>query len=408
MNPRTISIKDFHYDLPDEKVAVHPLAERHNSKLLVYRNHRIHDTYYHYISDELPSNSLIVFNNTRVVQARLIFAKPTGGKIEIFCLEPGPQYPDITVAMCQTGKVTWNCLIGGASKWKRGQILSLEQSAKGKLLTLQAAFIEKLGESFLVELSWTPADWTFAEVLQLTGSIPLPPYLKREAEDADKERYQTVYAVKEGSVAAPTAGLHFTNEVIGSLRKKNIQPLYLTLHVGAGTFKPVKADTMEAHDMHAEFMDVDISSIERLQSALSGPITAVGTTSLRTLESLYWVGSFLKENQNQLPTGFELDQWYPYEHNSDLGAYEALDAIKQYLQMQNKTRLIVRTRLLVVPGYHFKIVNQLVTNFHQPESTLLLLVAAFVGEGWRAVYSHALSHDYRFLSYGDGCLLFRH
>jgi S-adenosylmethionine:tRNA ribosyltransferase-isomerase len=407
MNPREISIHSFTYDLPAERIATHPLAERDSSKLLVYNSNHIHDTIYSRIAEELPVGGRIVFNNTRVVEARLIFTKPTGGKIEIFCLEPGPAYKDITTAMQEQGSVTWNCLIGGASKWKPGQVLTMTINTAGIQLVLNAVYKQKLPDSFLVELSWTPAHLSFAEVLHEAGKIPLPPYLHREVEASDKERYQTVYAVSDGSVAAPTAGLHFTDQVLNSLVEKNIQPVYVTLHVGAGTFKPVKAATMETHEMHAEFIDVDKDCIAQLQASLSKPVIAVGTTSLRTIESLYWIGVFLKKNNYVLPAEFQLDQWYPYESETSISAFDALDAILEYFNRQQANRLITRTRLLIVPGYIFRIVSILVTNFHQPESTLLLLVAAFVGKDWRSIYDHALRHEYRFLSYGDGCLLFR-
>jgi len=406
MNPREISISSFRYELPQERIAIHPLPERDSSKLLVYRNNQVYDSSYSHIGSELPEGSLIVFNNTRVVEARLIFTKPTGGKIEIFCLEPGPEYADITTAMKQHGKVTWNCLIGGASKWKPGQVLSMHLGMDENQLVLNAVYKQKMPDSFLVELSWTPEQLSFAEILHYAGNIPLPPYLHREVDSTDKERYQTIYAINDGSVAAPTAGLHFTDQVLQSLIDKNIQPAYLTLHVGAGTFKPVKAATMEDHEMHAEYIDVEKTFIQQLQSSITGNVIAVGTTSLRTIESLYWIGVYLTQH-DRLPPDFQLDQWYPYENPTVTSAHDALESILNFLNREDKTRLITRTRLLVVPGYKFRIVNILVTNFHQPESTLLLLVAAFAGERWRSIYDHALSHDYRFLSYGDGCLLFR-
>jgi S-adenosylmethionine:tRNA ribosyltransferase-isomerase len=407
MNPRDISIHSFSYNLPQEKIAVHPLERRDASKMLVYRDNKIHDSSYGKIAEELPAGSLMVFNDTRVVEARLIFTKPTGGKIEIFCLEPGPQYRDISSAMNEQGSVTWNCLIGGASKWKHGQGLKMNVETPAGGFELNAIYKEKLPDSFLVELSWTPEELTFAEVLHVAGDIPLPPYLHRQVDELDKERYQTVYAASDGSVAAPTAGLHFTEQVLESLMKKNIRTAYLTLHVGAGTFKPVKAPTMETHEMHAEFIDVDKEFILELQVSLTKSVIAVGTTSLRTIESLYWIGNFLTVNNYQLPPDFPLDQWYPYETESSISPSDALGAIVEYLEREGNRRLITRTRLLIVPGYHFRIVNILVTNFHQPESTLLLLVAAFAGDDWHSIYDHALSNEYRFLSYGDGCLLFR-
>ena len=289
-DPRTLFIKDFTYSLPEERIAKYPLSERDASKLLIYKQGNITEEIYRNIADHIPGDTLLVFNDTRVVEARLLFQKPTGGIIEIFCLEPHPQYPDITTAMLQQEKVLWHCLIGGASKWKRGQLL--EKKIKHNLtdLILNARYIEKTGDSFVVELSWNVPSLSFAEVLHLFGAIPLPPYIKREAETRDAERYQTVYAHHDGSVAAPTAGLHFTQTIFEKLKAKNIQKGFVTLHVGAGTFKPVKTEVMHDHEMHAEYFTVSRSFIKNLIAHLDKNIIAVGTTSLRTLESLYWLG----------------------------------------------------------------------------------------------------------------------
>lgn len=407
MDPRNISIRDFTYDLPPDRIATHPLAERDLSRLLVYKDGQITDSSYQNLAEFIPSHGLVVLNDTRVVEARLIFQKPTGGKIEIFCLEPGPGYPDITTAMQQSGEVTWNCLIGGASKWKPGQKLVMELGEGPTAIRLEAQYLQKQADSFLIRLAWTPATMSFAELLHHAGKVPLPPYLHREVEEEDAERYQTIYARQEGSVAAPTAGLHFTPRLFDSLAAKHISLGQITLHVGAGTFKPVKAGTMQEHEMHAEFIDVSAATIRQLRGALTENIIAVGTTSLRTLESLYWIGVQLQRGKQALSADDELDQWYPYDHDTDLPAEQALDQILQWLEKNNKKRLITKTRLLIVPGYRFRIVNILVTNFHQPESTLLLLVAAFTNNNWRLIYEHALKNEYRFLSYGDGCVLFR-
>jgi S-adenosylmethionine:tRNA ribosyltransferase-isomerase len=310
--------------------------------------------------------------------------------------------------MSQKGRVTWICLIGGASKWKPGQLLEKRMQANGQNIVLQARYLGKEKDSFSIELSWTPDSLTFAEVLHVAGNIPLPPYIKRSVEETDSERYQTIYANTEGSVAAPTAGLHFTDAVFDQLNSKQIQREYVTLHVGAGTFKPVKSDTMSDHPMHAEFIDVSTSTIERLLQYLDKQITVVGTTSLRTLESLYWLG-VKTSHQPGLPLDdLVVHQWDPYELNGKpVAARTALENLLQYLQTKRLDRIITKTSLLIAPGYSFQIPKALVTNFHQPQSTLLLLVAAFVGNDWRKIYSYALEKDFRFLSYGDGCLLFR-
>lgn len=404
MNPREISILDYTYELPDEKIAYRPLEQRDHSRLLVYKSGNFEEDIYRNIAGYLPSNALLAFNNTRVVEARIIFTKPTGGQIEVFCLEPDSRYPDITSAMLEQGKVYWNCLIGGASKWKPGQVLT--RTFEGG--TLEARFMEKKSDSFLIELSWEPASMAFAEVLHAAGLIPLPPYIKRNAEQADLERYQTIYARHDGSVAAPTAGLHFTEAIFEDLSQKNITPVYVTLHVGAGTFKPVKAATMEGHDMHAEFIDVPLTLIRQLLDRMSDPTIAVGTTSLRTLESLYWIAADIQLNKKTIDQHYELDQWFAWDNaQTTLTKKEALEILVKYLSDRNLDRLITRTRLLIMPGYAFRMVDALVTNFHQPQSTLLLLVAAFIGEDWKKLYDHALNNNFRFLSYGDGCLLFR-
>jgi S-adenosylmethionine:tRNA ribosyltransferase-isomerase len=370
----------------------------------VYKSGNIKTSHYRNIAAYLPENSLLLFNNTKVVEARILFTKPSGGQIELFCLEPDNRYADITSAMLQSEKVYWTCLIGGASKWKTGQVLTKEFEGG----TLEARYLAKNSDSFSIEFSWQPAQLSFAEVLHLSGLIPLPPYIKRKPETDDLSRYQTIYALHNGSVAAPTAGLHFTEAIFEDLANKNIYPAYLTLHVGAGTFRPVKSNRMEEHEMHAEFLDVSIDLLIRLKNNLNKSITAVGTTSLRTLESLYWIALAMKQEGIIPNAQFELDQWYAWEHmEATLSIEEALQCLLDYMESSGIDRLITRTRLLIMPGYRFRIVDQLVTNFHQPQSTLLLLVAAFVGPDWRRIYQHALEHEFRFLSYGDGCLLFR-
>ena len=406
MNPGTLSIKDFTYSLPEDRIAKYPLADRDASKLLIYKEGIITEDIYRNIADHIPADSLVVFNDTKVVEARLLFQKPTGGVIEIFCLEPLSQYADITTAMLQHERVLWHCLIGGASKWKRGQLLEKKIKYNSIELILNARYIEKVGDSFTVELSWNDPSLSFAEVLHLFGAIPLPPYIKREAEASDAERYQTVYAHYEGSVAAPTAGLHFIENVFEKLKEKNIYTDFVTLHVGAGTFKPVKSETMQAHEMHAEHFTVSKSFIQNLIDHLDKNVIAVGTTTLRTLESLYWLG--VKQSTVDSPQSTEITQWEVYDHDTrSTPVKEALINLMNRMDEKDLDSLTAKTQIIIAPGYQFKTVNGLVTNFHQPQSTLLLLVAAFIGNNWRKAYDHALKNDFRFLSYGDGNLLWR-
>ena len=408
MHPKYLSIKDFIYDLPEDRIAKYPLAERDASKLLIYKNGKITEDIYRNLDQHLPAGSLLVFNDTRVIEARLLFKKPTGGVIEIFCLEPHARYVDITTAMMQQGTVLWQCLIGGASKWKHGQVLEKHLRNNSTEITLRARYIEKQQDSFMIELSWEPGSLIFAEILHHAGVIPLPPYVKREPERSDAERYQTIFAHYEGSVAAPTAGLHFTENILENLKRKNIQTEFVTLHVGAGTFKPVKSKTMEGHEMHSEFISVSEETIENILKNLEHNIIPVGTTSLRTIESLYWLG--LKVNMaGRAGTDLHLSQWEPYDLAKNepdrIEPREALQSLLAFMKKKEIKKLITRTQILIAPGYTPKIAKVLVTNFHQPQSTLLLLVAAFIGKDWKKVYDHALKNNFRFLSYGDGCLL---
>ena len=407
MHPQSLSIKDFNYLLPEEKIAFHPLEKRDDAKLLVYQEGVIRTDQYKNIAAYIPENAFMIFNNTKVVEARLLFQKETGGMIEIFCLEPHEKYADITSAMNQTASVEWLCLIGGVSKWKNGVTLTLPFYIGETRYTLAAKFVEKRNDCFVVSLHWE-ASLSFAEILHHTGHVPLPPYIKRADEQTDKSRYQTVFARFDGSVAAPTAGLHFTNEVLHSLQQKGISKNFVTLHVGAGTFKPVKADSMLEHEMHSEFIEVEFSFIETLLKNLYNPVVAVGTTSLRTLESLYWLGNILIENPNAFDTAMPvLEQWISYEDTPQHNTVQALEALLHFLQKHNHSKLLAKTQIIIAPEYTFKIVSGLVTNFHQPSSTLLLLVAAFIGDDWKKVYDYALENNFRFLSYGDGNLLWR-
>ncbi|WP_447639908.1 MULTISPECIES: S-adenosylmethionine:tRNA ribosyltransferase-isomerase [Chitinophagaceae] len=406
MHPKDISILDFTYELPDERIAKYPLPQRDASKLLVFNTDQsIEESTYAQISHHIPEQSFLVFNNTKVVEARIFFQKSTGSTIEIFCLEPDNRYPDITSAMLETGEVYWKCLIGGAKKWKEGA-LTRHFEGKNGMVELSVKKVEKRNDYFLVHLYWNDKTLSFAEVLHYAGIIPLPPYLNRETEISDKERYQTVYAKYDGSVAAPTAGLHFTDNVLNSLQKKKCSYDFVTLHVGAGTFKPVKAEQMADHEMHYEAMDISLSFIQNLLAALTENhnIITVGTTSMRTVESLYWIG--VKAIHNELETlDIEVLQWEPYERPSNISAKEAIESLAKWMKINHVDRLLAKTQIIIAPGYRLRIVNGLVTNFHQPQSTLLLLVSVVIGNNWKKVYQYAMKHGFRFLSYGDGSLL---
>jgi S-adenosylmethionine:tRNA ribosyltransferase-isomerase len=405
MHPKDLQIKDFTYTLPEERIAKYPLADRDRSKLLIYKDKQIHQSVYQQIASEIPANSLLLFNNTKVVEARILFQKPTGATIEIFCLEPDEQYPDITTAMLQKGRVFWKCLVGGAKKWKEPLIEKQIQLGE-KTILFSAERKAQIADYYLIEFNWDDHSMAFAEILHATGLIPLPPYLNRNAETSDLERYQTIYAKFDGSVAAPTAGLHFTETVFENLDAKNIERAYLTLHVGAGTFKPVKAEIMDGHEMHAEFMEVSIALIQKIISKLNDSIIPVGTTSMRTIESLYWLGVKTILNSEIPLHELVINQWDPYELDAaGISATTALYALISWMQKNELELLITKTQIIIAPGYTFKIANALITNFHQPQSTLLLLVSALIGDDWKKVYKYALQNDFRFLSYGDGCLL---
>jgi S-adenosylmethionine:tRNA ribosyltransferase-isomerase len=396
---KNLPISSFTYSLPETRIAHFPLEKRDDSKFLVYEKGHIYEDRFSHLANRIPGNSLLVLNKTRVIEARIHFQKESGAIIEIFCLEPWQKSQE--VAMQDQGKAVWKCLIGGASKWKHHQILSKKLSQD---TLLEARFVAKDEDAFLIEFSWHPSYIPFVNILHEAGAIPLPPYIKRKAEFLDEERYQTIFASAKGSVAAPTAALHFTPEVFHSLKEKNIPSEYVTLHVGAGTFKPVKTETIAEHSMHGEPFSVERKTIEALLKA--DKIVAVGTTSLRTIESIYWLGLKL---EHQLPIN-ELSQWECYElaENFELISKEkSLKNILYRMDAQQTDHLYCRTSLIIIPGYEFQMVNGLVTNFHQPQSTLLLLVAAFIGDDWKKVYEYALKNDFRFLSYGDSSLLLR-
>jgi S-adenosylmethionine:tRNA ribosyltransferase-isomerase len=401
-----VQIKDFTYDLPNDRIAKYPLESRDLSKLLVYQKGNITEDIYKNLDQHISENALFIFNNSKVIQARLHFKNVKGDAIEIFCLEPSGEDAEPSSAMIKKQSVAWECLIGRLDRWKEDQIF-----IKTNDCSLQAEIVKRNGNLFTVQFSWQPADLCFAEVLEKVGNIPIPPYLKRESEAIDKSRYQTVYATQEGSVAAPTAGLHFTNDIFEKLNSKEALIDYVTLHVSAGTFKPVKSETLEGHDMHAEWIEVSKDSIQKLIHQLSDNhtkknIIAVGTTSMRTIESSYWMGVKAHQNMEATIQDLEVKQWDAYELNQELSALDALNSLLVWLHKNNIEKIICKTQLLIVPTYKLRVVNALITNFHQPSSTLLLLVAAVVGEDWKMIYDYALNHDFRFLSYGDGSLLY--
>lgn len=410
MHPKHLSINDFTYELPPEKIALHPLEKRDESKLLIYDHGNISVDIYKNIADHLPANSLLIFNNTKVIPARILFKKDTGGTIEIFCLEPFVQKDsfgeeEYTIAMKKMGSAQWKCMIGGASKWKEGP-LAKKLTVNKEEVILTATLKQKLTDAYVAEFTWQPSQYTFAEIIEAAGEMPLPPYIKRETDKADQERYQTIYAEHKGSVAAPTAGLHFTEEIFSSFKKKKIKADFVTLHVGAGTFKPVKSETVGEHEMHAEWIEVSQSLIKNTLEHLDGNIVAVGTTSLRTIESLYWMGVKVFLKNNVTITEIEITQWEIYEQLSTQNIYasDALSSLLRWMKKNNLEKLFTKTQILIAPGYEFKIATALVTNFHQPGSTLLLLIAAITSE-WKKIYEYALQNNFRFLSYGDGCLI---
>ena len=395
MTVKQINISDYNYELPDERIAKFPLEKRDSSKLLTYISGTVSTNVFSSLPEILPANSCLVFNNTRVIQARLEFFKSTGSRIEIFCLEP--QEPSsYELSLSSTQSCVWKCMIGNLKKWK-GEVLKKEVGADN--LVLEAERLETNGNTSYIKFSWNNGV-AFAEVLDLLGELPIPPYLNRKTQESDKTTYQTVYSKVKGSVAAPTAGLHFTPEVISALHDKGIKTMELTLHVGAGTFQPVKAEEIGGHAMHAEKIEVSKEFIQNLIENL-GNVVAVGTTSVRTLESLYYLGVQLHNGD----TSLLVNQWEPYESEKVLSARESLEAILNYMENTQSNILYATTQIMIVPGYKFNIVNVLITNFHQPKSTLLLLLAAFVGEKWRELYEYALNNDYRFLSYGDSSVL---
>ena len=411
MDTKHIKISDYNYDLPDERIAKFPIAQRDHSKLLVYNHGEVSDDVFYHLPEYLPKGALMIFNNTKVIQARMHFRKETGALIEVFLMEPA-QPTDYELMFQTSGHCAWLCMIGNLKKWKEGS-LHREFEIKGHQLTLSVAM--KRGEdgkqapvaigggtNYWVDFEWDNPNVSFAEILEAVGELPIPPYLNRETQESDKTTYQTVYSKIKGSVAAPTAGLHFTQAVLDAIRSKGIDIETVCLHVGAGTFLPVKNSEVAKHPMHREPFVVTLDFLKDLRSS-GKSVIAVGTTSVRTLESLYYIGVSCIETGSPA----DVDQWAPYTREYKWSTEESLDAIIAYMEKNSLDKISAGTRIIIVPGFRFRIVDMLVTNFHQPESTLILLVSAFVGGDWKTIYDYALSHDFRFLSYGDSSLLYR-
>lgn len=407
-HPKQISIGSYDYPLPDNRIAQFPLDIRDRSKLLICNKGLISEDIFSNLYHHLPADSLVIFNETRVIHARLLFHKESGSPIEIFCLEPLFLFRDHQQAFQQKAQAEWLCLVGNSKRWKAGKI-ELSVDNDGQSITIIAERIMKMeGGTSKIRFSWIPAGLTFAEILEHAGKIPLPPYINRKPVKKDEETYQTIYACQDGSVAAPTAGLHFSNDVMASLKERKIDMLKIILHVGAGTFRPVSSENLAGHEMHAEQVYLPMESLESLRSSLDKPIIAIGTTTTRLLESLYWHGVKVI---NGLSEGAVMDvgQWDPYDQLKDKGISRqyALEAVIRECNRTGANVLKGKTSLLIAPGYRFRYPDILITNFHQPKSTLLLLIAAFIGEDWRKAYQYALEHNFRFLSYGDSCLFFR-
>lgn len=401
---RNIDINEYDYELPADKIAQYPVKDRDKSKLLIFINGKIAEDSFNKIDAYLPSDSLLVFNNSRVIRARILFHKETGAVVEILCLEP--LYPfDYALSFSSKEPVEWKCIVGNVKKWKSG-LLTTTFEHKGELYNLYAEKLQQEGEAWKIRFSWNFHEIGFGEVINAAGHIPLPPYINRQDELEDNERYQTVYSKVKGSAAAPTAGLHFTEDVLEKIRIRGINSVHLTLHVGAGTFQPVKTDNISGHEMHCEHFSIDSSAI-RLIFENREKIIAVGTTSVRTLESLYWLGVKLIQNPKCNDNVLTLGQWEPYEMETIITVHDSLEAILKYMTRKNSLSLQAMTSIMIVPGYEFKITKGMITNFHQPRSTLLLLISAWTGNRWKDIYSYALQKGFRFLSYGDSSLLLK-
>lgn len=400
-----IKIEDYDYQLPDEQIAKFPLDNRDKSKLLVNKNGHLSEHIFSELPSLLATDSLLVFNNTKVIQARLLFYKDTGAKIEIFCLEPHSPN-DYALSFQQTESCEWKCMVGNSKKWKEETLTTTVKTHSNTLLKLSAERISSDENSHIIRFCWDDPTCSFAEILNLAGELPIPPYLHRDTTEKDKDTYQTVYSKIKGSVAAPTAGLHFSPEVFEELSKKGIETEELTLHVGAGTFQPVKSELIENHNMHSEVISVNKSCINHLINKL-GKIVAVGTTSVRTLESLYYMGLYLESKPNANASELNITQWTPYKIEASISSEQALNNILTYLEKNNIGTLQASTKIMIAPEYEFKIVKNIITNFHQPKSTLLLLISAYLKGDWEKMYKYAQTNDFRFLSYGDSSLLMR-
>lgn len=400
----TLQIESFDYDLPPERIAEYPVTPRDSSKLLIWKDGFISERIFSNLPNLLPKDSRLICNETRVFPARLFFQKDTGAVIEVFCLEPF-EYADIQLSFQQKGSCVWQCFVGNARRWKSGTISwkSTDESTE-----LFAELIKKQNDIFIIRFSWQPKNLTFSEIIERCGNVPLPQYIHREAESLDKNRYQTVFAREEGSVAAPTAGLHFTNDLFNKFKEKQIDIQKLVLHTGAGTFKPISEDYIIDHIMHIEKIQISEQTIRNLLLPVSERTVAVGTTTVRSLESLYWFGVKLLL-EPETTTEFSIQQWDPYQkkYQENISVRESLSAVLRFMEQEDNSVLYGTTRLMIVPGYDFKMCDTLITNFHQPKSTLLLLVSAFIGKDWKEVYQYALRHDFRFLSYGDACLFYK-
>lgn len=399
-----INIEDYNYELPRERIAQYPVKDRDKSRLLLYNKGIISEDTFINIGDHLPSDSLLVFNNTRVIRARLLFIKETGAIIEIFCLEPiDPS--DYEISFGSVNPVEWKCIIGNLKKWKKGRLTSSFISGNKKY-ELSAEKIKPEGEAWKIRFSWNTRDLSFSEVIEAAGHIPLPPYVKREDETEDNIRYQTVYSKISGSVAAPTAGLHFTDKVINDIIKRQISYTELTLHIGAGTFKPVRHNDISKHEMHCEHFFVNRQLVEMLLN-FEGRIIAVGTTSVRSLESLYWLGVKVLRDQHPAGNEFHISQWTPYQEDEQTESRKSLEALLTLFPEKGTLSLHVSTGIMLIPGYRYRIISGMITNFHQPKSTLLLLVSAWTGQDWKKIYDYALENGFRFLSFGDSSLLLK-
>ena len=398
---RNIEIAEYDYPLPDERIAKYPLAERDSSKLLVYNKGNVSEDVFRNLPEYIPAGSLMIFNNTKVIQARLRFRKPSGAQIEVFCLEPETP-SDYALVFQQTECCVWQCLVGNSNRWKSG-LLSQTVVVGDREVTLSVERVSAPGSVNSVCFTWD-GGVTFAELLESVGELPIPPYLNRKTEDSDKSTYQTVYSKVKGSVAAPTAGLHFTPEVFDAMRGRGVDCREVTLHVGAGTFKPVKSDLIADHEMHEEYIEVSRELVQRMIAA-DASVVAVGTTSVRTIESLYYIGTAVAADSSIEPDNLSVEQWTAYEKEHTLPAVDALRALDEYMQTHGLEKIHAHTRIMIAPGYKYRIVKAIVTNFHQPKSTLLLLVSAFVSGDWKKIYDYALANDFRFLSYGDSSLL---